>query len=66
MLIDYTPQQKALQAEVREYLAALMTPQLREELDVQEGGGPLYHEAIQKLGRDGWLGLGWRASALGL
>ena len=24
-----------------------------------EGGGPLYHEAMQQLGADGWLGIGW-------
>src|SRR5690606_28632921 len=29
------------------------------EIHATEGGGPLYHEAIQQFGRDGWLGIGW-------
>ena len=32
---------------------------LQGELDQLEGGGPLYHQAMQQLGSDGWLGIGW-------
>ncbi len=59
MYLDYTPEQTALRDELRTYLDALVTPELLAELDATEGGGPLYHQAIQKLGRDGWLGIGW-------
>jgi alkylation response protein AidB-like acyl-CoA dehydrogenase len=59
MYIDYTPEQQALRARVRAVLEGLMTPELRAELAVREGGGPLYRAALRALGRDGWLGLGW-------
>jgi 3-oxocholest-4-en-26-oyl-CoA dehydrogenase alpha subunit len=59
MYLDYTPEQTALRDELRAYLAELVTPALLVELDATEGGGPLYHRAIQKLGADGWLGIGW-------
>jgi alkylation response protein AidB-like acyl-CoA dehydrogenase len=59
MHLDLTDEQKTLQREVREYMAGLMTPELDQELHDTEGGGPLYTKALQSLGRDGWLGLGW-------
>ncbi|TNE84009.1 MAG: acyl-CoA dehydrogenase [Deltaproteobacteria bacterium] len=59
MLIDTTPEQKAFQAEVRAMFAAIMTPEMREELVHQEGGGPLYYAAMEKLAEGGWLGVGW-------
>jgi 3-oxocholest-4-en-26-oyl-CoA dehydrogenase alpha subunit len=59
MQIGYAPHEAALQRELRAYFKALMTETLQEELLRGEGGGPLYHEAMQKMGRDGWLGLGW-------
>jgi 3-oxocholest-4-en-26-oyl-CoA dehydrogenase alpha subunit len=59
MYIDTTPDQKALQAQVRAMMADLMTPELRVELQTQEGGGPLYHEAMKALSAGGWLGVGW-------
>jgi alkylation response protein AidB-like acyl-CoA dehydrogenase len=38
-----------------------MTPELKAELvgAGTEGGGPEYRCALGKLGRDGWLGIGW-------
>ena len=59
MHIAYTEAQQALKAEVRALLEELMTPQLRAELEETEGGGPLYHQTMQELGRRGWLGVGW-------
>jgi alkylation response protein AidB-like acyl-CoA dehydrogenase len=59
MYLDYTPEQIALRDELRAYLKGLITDELLAELDVTEGGGPLYHQAIQKMGEDGWLGIGW-------
>ena len=59
MYLDYTAEQKALREEIRAYMAVLMTGALRAEILETEGGGPLYHEAIQKMGADGWLGIGW-------
>jgi len=59
MYIDYTEEQKALKAEIRQTMAELMTPALREELRDMEGGGPIYYETMKVLGERGWLGLGW-------
>ncbi len=60
MYIDLTPELKSLRDELRSYFAELMTPELRGELAAGgEGGGPEYRKALKKMGRDGWLGIGW-------
>jgi alkylation response protein AidB-like acyl-CoA dehydrogenase len=59
MHVDYSPEQRALQNELRAYFARLMTPELEEELTTSEGGGPHYRRALTQMGRDGWLGVGW-------
>lgn len=62
MRIDYTPEQRALAAELREYFAELMTPERRENLRAgggEYGDGLAYKEIVRQLGKDGWLALGW-------
>ncbi len=59
MYFDYTPEQHALREELRDYFGRLITEDLIAELDEVEGGGPHYHTAMQQLGADGWLGIGW-------
>jgi len=61
MKVELTPQQAALRDELRAYFAELMTPELQAECsrDMGEGGGPLWKAALQKMGRDGWIGVGW-------
>ncbi|MDJ0865876.1 MAG: acyl-CoA dehydrogenase family protein [Myxococcota bacterium] len=59
MHIEMTPEQQALQEELRAYFAELMTDELREEIKGSEGGGPLYRAALKRMGADGWLGIGW-------
>jgi alkylation response protein AidB-like acyl-CoA dehydrogenase len=59
MYIDYTPEEKALRAQLRAYLAELMTDDLVNEVAGTDGGGPEYMKAMKKLGADGWLGIGW-------
>jgi alkylation response protein AidB-like acyl-CoA dehydrogenase len=61
MYLDFTPEQKRLRDELRAYFTAMMTPELREEIQGsgEGGGGPLYHQALQQMGRDGWIGIGW-------
>lgn len=61
MKIEFTPEQQALREELRAYFGQLMTPELREEVAgaMGEGGGPLFWQAMEKLGQDGWIGVGW-------
>ena len=59
MFIDFTDEQKAFRAEIRALIAELMTPELRAEVSESDGGGPHYHAAMERLGREGWLGVGW-------
>ncbi len=59
MHVELTPEQRELQEFLRGYFAELMTPELQSEIQGSEGGGPLYRIALQKMGADGWLGIGW-------
>jgi hypothetical protein len=64
MQISYTPEQEQLRQQLREYFAALMTPERRAGLahaDGEYGDGVTYKEVVRQLGRDGWLALGWPA-----
>jgi alkylation response protein AidB-like acyl-CoA dehydrogenase len=60
--IAYTPEQEQLRAELRAYFAGLMTPELRDALagpGGDYGDGTAYREVVRRLGRDGWLAIGW-------
>ncbi|HEY2775573.1 MAG TPA: acyl-CoA dehydrogenase family protein [Candidatus Binatia bacterium] len=59
MHFDLTAEQRGLRDELRRYFADLMTPELTAEVATSEGGGPLFREAMKKMGRDKWLGIGW-------
>jgi alkylation response protein AidB-like acyl-CoA dehydrogenase len=58
MHIDTTPEQKALRAELRDYFAKLITPEMRPKLRGLETSD-LHKQVIRQMGRDGWLGVGW-------
>jgi alkylation response protein AidB-like acyl-CoA dehydrogenase len=59
--IEFTPAQQALRREVRAYYRGLFTPELRKALDEQwdQLGGPAFREAMGRMGKDGWLTIGW-------
>ncbi len=61
MYLDFTPEQQALRKEIRSYYRELFTPELRRALDAEfeEMGGPVFRQVVGRMGRDGWLGLGW-------
>ena len=64
MNIELTPEQKALQQEVRDYMKTVMTPELAEEMkkdNHKEGGGPEFRKQYARMGADGWIGI-WRIS----
>jgi alkylation response protein AidB-like acyl-CoA dehydrogenase len=57
--IDLTPEQKTMRADLRAYLAELVTDEVLAEVSGTDGGGPLYTRVLKQLGADGWLGVGW-------
>jgi alkylation response protein AidB-like acyl-CoA dehydrogenase len=58
MFLELTDSQLALRAELRAYFAGLIAPAEREVM-VTERHGPVYREVVRRMGRDGWLGVGW-------
>ena len=62
MHIALTPAQQQLREELREYFAALVTPEVRAGLASSSGefgDTEVYKQVIRRLGADGWLGIGW-------
>ena len=62
MYIAYTPEQEELRRELRAYFSGLMTAEVREALSAGEddyGSGQAYRSVVRRLGRDGWLAMGW-------
>jgi alkylation response protein AidB-like acyl-CoA dehydrogenase len=60
--IALSPEQERLRQEVREYFAALVTPQVRADLSKSTGefgDVEAYKRVIRQIGTDGWLGIGW-------
>jgi alkylation response protein AidB-like acyl-CoA dehydrogenase len=58
MFIDLTPGQAALRDTLRGYFASLLSPAERVAL-LTERHGAVYRDAVRRMGRDGWLGVGW-------
>jgi len=56
--LDLTREQLALRGELRAYFATLISPGERAAM-LTERQGPVYREVVRRMGRDGWLGLGW-------
>jgi alkylation response protein AidB-like acyl-CoA dehydrogenase len=62
MHVALTPEQLALREELRDYFAALVTPEVRAGLAAatgEFGDSQVYRQVIRQLGTDGWLGIGW-------
>jgi hypothetical protein len=59
MHIAYTPEQAALQKELRDYFARIMTPEVAAAATAGETGDPACLAAVRQMGADGWLGVGW-------
>jgi alkylation response protein AidB-like acyl-CoA dehydrogenase len=57
--IDLTDEQVALRDELRAYFADMMTPEVEAAMSHGEWGGSLGRDLALKMGRDGWLGIGW-------
>ncbi|GAA4994087.1 acyl-CoA dehydrogenase family protein [Yinghuangia aomiensis] len=63
MHIAYTPEQEELRRELREYFAGIMTTEVREQQASGEttlaGRDGAYWKIANRMGQDGWLGIGW-------
>jgi 3-oxo-4-pregnene-20-carboxyl-CoA dehydrogenase beta subunit len=60
MFLDLTAGQAALRDELRGYFATLISADERAAM-LTERHGAAYREVVRRMGRDGWLGLGWPA-----
>ncbi|HZZ96775.1 MAG TPA: acyl-CoA dehydrogenase family protein [Jatrophihabitantaceae bacterium] len=58
MQIELTEDQAALQDELRSYFASVVTPEEARSMLVERHGA-VYRDVVKRLGRDGWLGVGW-------
>jgi 3-oxo-4-pregnene-20-carboxyl-CoA dehydrogenase beta subunit len=61
MLLDLTDDQRALRDDLRAYFATLISPAERREMLTRRHGG-VYRDVVRRMGRDGWLGVGWPVS----
>ncbi len=59
MYLAETPDQQALREELRNYFAAMLTPEVRQRLGTAGEGSPEFRRLVRQLGSDGWLGLSW-------
>ena len=60
MFCDLTDSQLALRGELRRYFSGLLSPGERTAL-LTERHGTVYRDVVRRMGRDGWLGVGWPA-----
>jgi 3-oxo-4-pregnene-20-carboxyl-CoA dehydrogenase beta subunit len=58
MFLDLTDEQRLLRDELRAYFAALIPAGERAAM-AAERFGPAYRAVVRRMGRDGWLGVGW-------
>src|SRR3984957_12212773 len=60
MFIDLTAEQAALRDEPRECFGWLISADERGAM-LTNRHGPAYRDVVRRMGRDGWLGVGWPA-----
>jgi alkylation response protein AidB-like acyl-CoA dehydrogenase len=60
LYIELTDEQHALQSELREYFGNLVTPD-EARIMLTNRHGEVYRDLVTRMGRDGWLGVGWPA-----
>jgi 3-oxocholest-4-en-26-oyl-CoA dehydrogenase alpha subunit len=59
MFLEETPEQLALRRELRAYYAALLTDEVRAGIGEIGEGGEMWRHVVRRIGKDGWLGIGW-------
>jgi 3-oxo-4-pregnene-20-carboxyl-CoA dehydrogenase beta subunit len=60
LFLDLTPAQRDLQGQLRAYFATLIAPHERAHM-LTDRHGQVYRDVVRRMGRDGWLGVGWPA-----
>lgn len=60
MFIELTDEQRALQSRLREYFSTLLSPEERRSMLVDRHN-EMFREVVRRMGRHGWLGVGWPA-----
>jgi 3-oxo-4-pregnene-20-carboxyl-CoA dehydrogenase beta subunit len=60
MFLDLTDAQLRLRDELRSYFSTLISPSER-EIMLSQRHGAVYRDVVRRMGRDGWLGVGWPA-----
>ncbi len=55
---ELSQEQRAFKTKVRDYFEHLVTRDEALEMMVDRHG-PTYHEVVRRMGRDGWMGVGW-------
>lgn len=58
MRLELDDAQLALRATLRDYFTGLVWPEERAEM-LSDRHGPAYQAIVRRMGRDGWLGVGW-------
>src|ERR1044072_9089993 len=58
MYIELTPEQRALQAELRQYFSTLISPDEAKAME-SDRHNEAYRAVIKRMGSDGKLGVGW-------
>jgi hypothetical protein len=59
MFLEESPEQQQLRAELRRYYAEILTDDIRARLAASGEGGEAWGEVVRRVGKDGWLGIGW-------
>ncbi|HKE75263.1 MAG TPA: acyl-CoA dehydrogenase family protein [Acidimicrobiales bacterium] len=59
MHLAYTDSEEQLRAELRRYYEDLLDDETRRALRHAEGIGPVTRRVVERMGADGWLGIGW-------
>jgi alkylation response protein AidB-like acyl-CoA dehydrogenase len=59
MFLEETPEQLALRRQLRDYFAELLTDEVRAGIGEVGEGGELWRQVVRRIGKDGWLGIGW-------
>jgi 3-oxocholest-4-en-26-oyl-CoA dehydrogenase alpha subunit len=59
MRLAYTDEQEALRQELADYYEKLLTDEVKDQLAIEHGVGPVTREIGKQMAADGWLGIGW-------